>query len=102
MAVNLNPSKSNVNRVSASLTEANTSFFTTSPNPTTGQFTLTNAKFIAGSTYPLDIYDASGTNVFQKTLSAQQEAINFVAPAGGYFVNLNTQDGLAVRKITKQ
>ena len=102
MAANLNLSKANVNRVAASLTETNVSFFTVSPNPTTGQFVLSNAKFVAGSTYPLDIYDASGTNIFQKTLSNQQETINFVAPGGVYFVNLNTQDGLAVRKLTKQ
>ena len=102
MAVNLNPSKSNINRVAASLTESNTSFFSVSPNPTSGAFTLVNQKFVQGNTYPLDIYNASGTGVAQMTLSSQQSSVSFSGPGGTYYVNLNTQDGLAVRKITLQ
>ena len=102
MATNLNPSKSNIDRVAASLTESNTSFFSVSPNPTSGTFTLNNSKFIAGNTYPLDIYNSAGSRVLQITLSAQQTSVSFSGANGDYFVNLNTQDGLAVRKISKQ
>jgi hypothetical protein len=49
----------------------------------------------------MDIYNASGANVLQKTLTNQQETINLSAPDGTYFVNVNTQDGLSVRKIVK-
>jgi hypothetical protein len=101
MTSNLNPSKANINRVAPALTETNTSFISISPNPTTGSFTIINSKFIAGNTYPLDVYNASGANVLQKTLSNVQEAVSLSAPDGTYFVNVNTQDGLAVKKITK-
>lgn len=101
MTSNLNLSKSNINRVAATLSETNTSFISVSPNPASGQFTLTNNKFIAGNTYPLDIYSAAGVRVLQQTLSSQQTAVNFAGAAGDYYVNVNTQDGLAVRKITR-
>ena len=102
MTSNLNLSKSNINRTAGPvLAETNTSFIALSPNPTTGSFVLNNLKFTTGFTYPMDIYNASGANVLQKTLTNQQETINLSAPDGTYFVNVNTQDGLSVRKIVK-
>ena len=102
MTSNLNLSKSNIDRDAPSLSEMNTGFFSVSPNPTSGTFTLSNSKFIAGNTYPLDVYNAAGARVLQMTLNSQQQSVTLGAAPGAYFVNLNTQDGLAVRKITLQ
>ena len=102
MSANLNLSKSNINRLAPVLSDMNVSFISVTPNPTAGSMVVNNAKFIAGSTYPLDIFNAAGVSVFQKTMTAQQETISLSAPDGTYYLNLNTQDGLAAKQITKQ
>ncbi len=102
MASNLNLSKSNVNRVAPVLAESNTSFFSTSPNPTSGTFSVTIVSYQAGTNYDTDVYSTSGNVVFQGTIKAQTENITLQAPNGFYFVRVNTPAGAAVRKISLQ
>jgi hypothetical protein len=74
--------------------------FSIYPNPTNGEFTITNSSSI--NNYELKITNVLGETVFEKAVSRKQETINLNEGQGIYFLQLRTETGAVVKKIIKE
>jgi hypothetical protein len=70
------------------------------PNPTTGKFTITNYKLRISNVEVFDIYGRNVSNLISHSSNHQMDISNL--PAGIYFVKMNTEKGIIVKKIVKQ
>ena len=95
----LSGSKSNSYRIMVSainevLMESPLSVF---PNPSRGEITIKNIKSIAKK---IEVYNVYGQKVFSQVVSQDMTSITFNLPNGLYFAQIETERGIAVKKIT--
>jgi len=76
--------------------------FTISPNPSNGIFTITNYE-LRITNYNLKVLNVLGQVVFQSEIRNPKSEINLSThPAGVYFLQLQTEEGIYHRKLMKE
>ncbi len=66
------------------------------PNPTTGIFTIESSENISA----IEIMNLNGEKVYsEKMLNAKSEILNLDIPNGIYFLEITTEQGIAMKKI---
>lgn len=81
--------------------DINNSRIQISPNPTSGEFTITNTKLKEGSV--AEIYNSLGQTVMVKPLTEENTKIDLSKESTGmYFVRVNSESGWFTRKVVKE
>ena len=70
--------------------------FTICPNPTNGKFTVQIQDLKVTN---LEIYNVIGEKVYSSIINSPSSVINLNTPNGIYFLQLKTENGIAVKKI---
>lgn len=71
------------------------------PNPTKGEFTVSDLQLLTGS--EIIILNLLGETVYQRPVTKRQETVNLKnCPAGIYFMHIRNEDEVVSKKIVKE